>query len=206
MYIPKYYEEKDWTEIENLISEFGFATLVSINNGEPTATHLPLELGKNADGDWVLTGHVSKANQQWKSFEPGKDVLAIFMGPHTYVSPTWYTHKNVPTWNYKAVHVYGKIRVLEGEELKNGLRNMMARYENLHAEHPLKMEDIPHQLLEKDFNGLVAFQIKIERIEASSKLSQNRDAESYQGVIDHLKKSEAYDSKRIAEEMEKRKK
>jgi len=206
MYIPKYYEEKDWSEIEQLIKEFGFATLISILNHEPIAAHIPLELSKNEAEEWILSGHVSRANQIWKSFEPGKDVLAIFMGPHTYVSPTWYNHKNVPTWNYKAVHVYGKIRVLEGEELKNGLRNMMARYENLHAEHPMKMEDIPHQLLEKDFNGLVAFQIKIERIEAASKLSQNRDAESYKGVIDHLKKSEAYDSKRIAEEMEKRKK
>ena len=83
---------------------------------------------------------------------------------------------------------------------------MMAKYENLHAEHPMQMEEIPEHLLQKDFNGLVAFQIKIEHFEATSKLSQNRDAESYGSVIDHLKASDSYDSKRIAEEMEKRKK
>ena len=206
MYIPKYYEEKDWEEIENLIREFGFATLVSEKDAIPVATHIPLELCKNTTGDWILVGHGSRANQQLKSFENGKDVLAIFMGPHAYVSPSWYNHKNVPTWNYMAVHVYGKVRIMEGEELKTGLRDMMAKYENLHAEHPLKMDEIPEQILQKDFNGLIAFEIKIERFEANSKLSQNRDAESYQSVIDHLKNSEAYDSKTIAEEMEKRKK
>ncbi len=206
MYIPKYYEEKDWAEIQNLIREFGFATLVSAKDGIPVATHIPLELNQNASGDWILMGHGSRANQQLKSFEDGKDVLAIFMGPHAYVSPSWYNHKNVPTWNYMAIHAYGKVRILEGAELRASLGKMMARYENLHAEHPTKIEDVPEQLLQTDFRGLIAFEIKIERFEANSKLSQNRDAESYQGVIDHLKKSDDYDSKRIAEEMEKRKK
>ena len=206
MYIPKYYEEKDWAEIENLIREFGFATLVSESNGVPLATHIPLELSKNEDGDWILMGHGSRANQQLKSFEAGKDVLAIFMGPHAYISPSWYNHKNVPTWNYMAIHAYGKVRILEGEELKSGLRKMMARYENLHAENPIKMDEVPDKILETDFRGLIAFEIKVERFEANSKLSQTRDAESYQGIIDHLKKSDDYDSKRIAEEMEKRKK
>ena len=206
MYIPKYYEEKDWPEIERLIREFGFATLVSINDGTSVATHIPLELSQNTAGDWILTGHGSRANQQLRGFEPGKEVLAIFMGPHAYVSPTWYNHKNVPTWNYMAVHVYGKVRILEGEELKAGLRNMMGRYENLHAEHPMKMDEVPDTLLQADLRGLIAFEIKIDRFEANSKLSQTRDAESYQGIIDHLKVSDDYDSKRIAEEMEKRKK
>ena len=206
MYIPKHYEEKDWLEIEQLIREFGFAVVVNVQNQLPVATHIPLELSKNETEDWVLTGHVSKANPQWKSFEANPHVLAIFMGPHAYVSPTWYSHKNVPTWNYRAVHVYGVVRILEGEELRIALSRLMDRYEKLHAEQPMKMEEIPANILEKDLSGLVAFEIKIERVEAASKLSQNRDAESYQGVIDHLKISEAYDSKQIAEEMEKRKK
>jgi len=205
MYIPKHYEEQEWNEIEQLIREFGFALLVNINNNVPIATHLPLELAQNETGEWILLGHVSKANPQWKSFEADKDVLAVFTGPHAYVSPTWYNHKNVPTWNYRAVHVYGKVRILAGEEIIAGLRNMMARYEHLHAKQPMKMEDLPQQLLQKDLNGLVAFEIKIERFEAAGKLSQNRDAESYQSVIEHLKRSDAYHSKRIAEEMVKRK-
>ena len=206
MYIPKYYEEKDWNDIEQLIREHGFATLISVKDQEPVAAHIPLELSKNETGDWILSGHVSKANEIWRSLEADRNVLAIFMGPHAYVSPSWYNHSNVPTWNYKAVHVYGKARILKDEELRTALSKMMDRYEHLHAEHPMKMDDAPADMLQKDINGLVAFEIKIERIEAASKLSQNRDAESYQSVIDHLKTSDAYDSKRIAEEMEKRKK
>lgn len=206
MYIPKYYEEKDWNEIEQLIREHGFATLIGAQNQEPIAAHIPLELSKNEAGEWILAGHVSRANSIWKSFEADQNVLAIFMGPHAYVSPSWYNHRNVPTWNYKAVHVYGKPRILKDEELKAALSKMMDRYEHLHAEHPMKMEEAPADMLQKDINGLVAFEIKIDRIEAASKLSQNRDAESYQNVIDHLKTSDAYDSKKIAGEMEKRKK
>lgn len=206
MYIPKFYEEKDWNEIEQLMRGFGFATLVSIKDGLPIASHIPLELSQNESGDWMLVGHMSKANPIWKTFENAQNVMAIFMGPHAYVSPSWYNHKNVPTWNYKAVHVYGHPAVMEGEKRNAALSKMMDRYEQMHAEHPAKMEEFEKQELQKDLNGLVAFEIKIERIEAASKLSQNRDAESYQSVIDHLKSSDAYDSKRIAEEMEKRKK
>ena len=206
MYIPEHFKEKDPAEIEQLIREHGFATLVSAKNQWPVASHIPLELIIKDSGEWILSGHVSKANPQWKDFENDPHVLAIFMGPHAYVSPSWYNHKNVPTWNYMAVHVYGKVMILEGEQLKTSLGKMMARYEHLHAGQPMKMEDIPAQILEKDLNGVVAFEIKIDRIEAAGKLSQNRDVESYQSVIDHLKTSEAYDSKRVAEEMEKRKK
>jgi transcriptional regulator len=206
MYIPKYYEEKDWNEIEQLIKEHGFAILVGIKDGLPIASHIPLGLSQSQTGNWLLVGHVSKANALWKTFANDKEVLAIFMGPHAYVSPSWYNHKNVPTWNYKAVHVYGKASILDGEKRNAALSKMMDRYEQLHAEHPAKMSGFAEDELQKDLNGLVAFEIKIERIEAASKLSQNRDAESYQSVIDHLKKSDAYDSKQIAEEMEKRKK
>ena len=206
MYIPKYYEEKDWNEIEQLIKEHGFATLISVKNHEPIAAHIPLELSKNEAGEWILAGHVSRANPIWKSFEADQNVLAIFVGPHAYVSPSWYNHKNVPTWNYKAVHVYGRASVLEGEKRNAALSKMMDRYEQLHAEHPAKMSEFAEHDLQKDLNGLVAFEIKIERFEAASKLSQTRDAESYQSVIEHLKTSDAYDSKQIAEEMEKRKK
>ncbi|MDB5283543.1 MAG: protease [Bacteroidota bacterium] len=205
MYIPKHFEEKDITAIEQHVREFGFAVLVTVRNEQPFAAHIPMELEKTENGEWLLSGHIARANPQWRDFEARPDVMAIFMGPHTYVSPSWYNHKNVPTWNYKAVHLYGKIRIIEDEELKDKLRKIMARYENAHTENPLKFDELPAPLLEKDLNGIVGFEIKVERIEASSKLSQNRDAESHQNVIDHLKEMNAYDAKRIAEEMEKQK-
>ena len=206
MYIPKHFKEEDKTEIEKLIREFGFATLVSVKDNLLCATHIPLELVTDETGNWFLHGHVARANPQWKNFETMNDVLAIFMGPHTYVSPSWYNHRNVPTWNYKAVHVYGKASLVEGEKLEAMLRNLMKRYEDAHAEKPQGYDEIPANVLEKDLRGVVGFEIKVERVEASSKLSQNRDAESHQSVMDNLKKMDAYDAKRIAEEMEKTKK
>lgn len=206
MYIPKHFTEHDVSEIEALVNGFPLATLVSVNNGLPWATHIPLQLEKGSDGTWLLHGHVSKANLQWKHFNNGTEVLAIFMGPHTYVSPSWYNHKNVPTWNYRAVHIYGTTTLVTGEALQNMLAKLMARYESEHAAEPLAYSQIPRHILEKDLHGLVAFEIKATRIEATSKLSQNRDAESYQSVIAHLKQLNAYDAAQVAAEMEKRRK
>lgn len=206
MYIPKPYEEKDTAEIEALVREFGFATIISSNKGIPVATHLPVELEVMADGQWLLHAHLAKANPQWKMFEGTEEVLVIFMGPHTYVSPSWYNHKNVPTWNYRAVHVYGTVRLVEGAEVEKSLQALMKRYETAHAQQPISYEEIPAKILETDLRGLVGIEVKVSRIEAVAKLSQNRDKESYQSVIDHLKQMSAYDAARIAEEMEKRKK
>lgn len=206
MYIPPQFNEEDKAEIEKLIREFGFATLVSVKGNLPWATHIPLELVVDETGNWFLHGHIARANSQWKNFETMSDVLAIFMGPHSYISPSWYNHRNVPTWNYKAVHVYGKATLVEGEKLEAMLRHLMERYEGARAEKPQGYDEIPAKTLEKDLRGVIGFEIKVERIEASTKLSQNRDAESHQSVIDNLKKINTYDATRIAEEMEKRKK
>lgn len=206
MYVPPHFKQEDKNEIEKLVREFGFATLISSIDNLPWATHIPLELNTNKEGEWFLHGHVARANPQWKSFEKINDVLAIFMGPHTYVSPSWYNHRNVPTWNYMAAHLYGKVKLVEGKALEQMLRKLMVRYENAHAEKPQGYDEIPMHTLEKDMRGVVGFEIKVERIQASYKLSQNRDAESYASVIEQLKKQSSYDSKRIAEEMERKNK
>ena len=203
MYIPPHFKEEDINEIELLIREFSFATLVSIKDNIPWATHIPLELITNKGAQWILQGHIARANPQRENFETNNDVLVIFMGPHTYISPSWYNHKNVPTWNYKAVHLYGKVSLVEGEKLEEMLRKLMAHYENAHAEKPQGYDEISPRTLEKDLRGIVGFEIKVERIEAASKLSQNRDTESHQSIIEQLKKMDAYDAKRIAEEMKK---
>ena len=202
MYIPKHYEEKDMLEIAELVREFGFATLVSTIDGLPWATHIPLELIIDSSGTWKLQGHMARANPQWRKFTTQPDVLAIFMGPHSYVSPSWYDQKNVPTWNYRAVHLYGKASILEGDALIGMLRGLMTRYESAHAERPISFDEVPQNIMDMDLRGLVGLEIRVEKIEAASKLSQNRNEASYTGIIDHLKKMDAYDSKRIAEEME----
>lgn len=207
MYTPKHFRQEEWSEIENLIRENSFATLVTADaNGLPHATHLPLLLLEKADRSKYLSGHISRANPQWKQFDEARQVLAIFIGPHTYISPSWYNHKNVPTWNYLAVHIYGKVKLVEGDALRNAMQHMMHHYEHLHAKQPLTMNDVPDDLLRKDLAGIKVFEISLDEVLATWKLSQNRDAESFQNVINELEQSDAYNSKRVANEMTKIKK
>ncbi len=205
MYIPKHFKQEDKEAIAQLVCEFGFATLISAGTNIPFATHIPLELEINGE-EWTLHGHMARANPQWKNYETNPEVLAVFMGPHTYVSPSWYNHRNVPTWNYLAAHLIGKVKLVEGETLEQKLRQLMSRYENAHAEKPQGYHEIPAKILEIDLRGVVGFEIKVEKIEAAYKLSQNRDTESYASIIAHLKKLKAYNAERIAEEMERRSK
>ena len=203
MYIPLQYSETDKTEIEKLIREYGFAILVSNKDTIPTATHIPLQLDTSHADGWILNGHVARANPQWKTFESNPTVLAIFSGPDAYISPSWYTEKNVPTWNYRAVHVYGKVTLVGEEELEIQLRQLMLHYENKHAEKPQEYSEIPPKTLAVDLRGVVGFKIMVERVEAVRKLSQNRDAESHQNIIVELNKSGSTNAKRIADDMHK---
>lgn len=205
MYIPPHFAEHDKQEIEQLVREFSFATLVSVHDNMPWATHIPLELVIDNENQWWVHGHVARANAQWKNFEQTREVLTIFTGPHSYISPSWYNHKNVPTWNYTAVHLYGKPTIVDGAELEAMLQKLMHKYETLHAEKPQDYHEIPERTLAIDLRGVVGFKIEVTRIQAISKLSQNRDAESHAFVIEHLKKKEAHDALRIAAAMEKRK-
>jgi len=124
MYIPRRYEEKDTEKIHSFIRENSFAILVSVKDGIPAGTHIPLLLEKDADGRDILMGHISRGNDQKNALTEGAKMLAIFPGPHAYISPRWYTQMNVPTWNYIAVHVYGTVRMVEGEELHAALKRL----------------------------------------------------------------------------------
>ncbi|MDR3712317.1 MAG: FMN-binding negative transcriptional regulator [Puia sp.] len=202
MYVPRRYEEKDREKIYSFIRENGFAILVSIRDGLPIATHIPLQLGTDAEGHDVLSGHISVGNEQKYSFVDGARVLAIFPGPHAYISPRWYTQPNVPTWNYISVHVYGIVEIIEGDELKAALSSLVDQYES-DKPHPLKIEDIPEKMLEDNIRGIVGFQISIDDIQAAYKLSQNRDEQSYHQVIGHLQQGDEV-SGLVAAEMQRR--
>lgn len=106
MYVPASFKVEEIDVLYSFIEQFGFATLVTIRNGSPFATHLPLLLDRERG---LLLGHVARANAQWENIE-GAESLAIFSGPHAHISPTWYlTQPAVPTWNYTAVHAYGSV-------------------------------------------------------------------------------------------------
>lgn len=132
----------------------------------------------------LINGHMSRANPLWKTFEKNPEVLVIFQGPHTYISPTWYNHVNVPTWNYQAVHVYGSPRIVtDHTEAYNLLSKLIKRHE---AENQYKLETLPQDFVAKEMKGIVAFQIEATRIEANYKLSQNRNDEDYHNIVSRL--------------------
>jgi transcriptional regulator len=222
MYIPRRYEEKDVETVRAFIRENSFAILVSVLDGLPVATHIPLLLEKDGQGRDVLVGHIARGNEQKGSFAAeggagaeggvgameggvgagGTKVLAIFPGPHAYVSPRWYTQINVPTWNYMAVHVYGTLRVMEGEELRAALSRLMHNYEQ-HLPKPVSIGEIPEKQLAAEMRGIVGFSILVEEVQAAYKLSQNRDERSYHEVVRQLEAGDAA-SKAVAAEMEAR--
>ncbi|HVS96341.1 MAG TPA: FMN-binding negative transcriptional regulator [Puia sp.] len=203
MYIPRRYEQKDSEKIYAFIREHSFAILISVLDGRPVGTHIPLQLQTDEDGKEALIGHISLGNEQKYTLKDGATVLAIFPGPHAYVSPRWYTQMNVPTWNYLSVHVYGTVRLLEGRALRDALSRLVDTYEQ-HLPHPVSMEEIPEKMLADDLRGIVGFRIVIDEIQAAWKLSQNRDEQSYHQVIDQLGRGDG-PAKAVADEMKKRK-
>jgi transcriptional regulator len=202
MYIPKIFEEKDLSRVYDFIREFSFATVVSSSNSRALATHTPLMI-QIRDEKAILLGHISLANSQKDLLTDGAEVLCIFQGPHAYISPRWYTELNVPTWNYRSVHVYGTIKVLTGEEIRTVMSSMVDRYES-GKEQPLKMEEIPPQVLEKEMKGIHVFEIAISEIHAAEKLSQNRDETSTKNIINQLKQDGDFNAMLLAFEMERR--
>ena len=183
MYIHKYYREENRAKILEFLRQNDFATLVAFDGQKPVASHLLMEVLER-DEKLFVNGHMSKANYLWKMLDKNPEVLVIFQGPHTYISPTWYNHVNVPTWNYQSVHVYGKPQVITDKSASYAiLKRLMDRYE---PSGPSAMEALPRDFVDREIKGIVAFQIKVTNIEASYKLSQNRDDESYQNIVDQL--------------------
>lgn len=203
MYLPKLYEVTDPTVIEAFIETHDFAILVSVGEaGAPVATHLPLELVINERGERYLYGHMARPNPQWRGLNPEQTVLAIFHGPHAYISPRWYDHPNVPTWNYMTAHVYGWPRLIEeGDELFGLLKRLVDRYEaHSGATPPYQLETQPPQV-KQQMKGVVGFEIKVERIEAKFKLSQNRNPADFANIIAQLHQREEPLAQGVAEAM-----
>lgn len=200
MFVPGYFKNTNIDEVRDFVRHHAFGILVSHTGEKLWGTHIPLEL--TPDGKF-LHGHISKGNQQWKNFRNDDEVMAIFTGPHTYVSSSWYDHENVPTWNYIAVHVYGKVRLIEDDELFQSLKHLLDRYEK-DSVHPVSMESMSPEYLQKSLLGLVGFEITITNIEAAYKLSQNRDQKNHQNIIKELEKRGDHESHEVAREMKKR--
>lgn len=189
-------------EIREFVQQNSFATLVTTKKGKPIATHLPMQLVKE-DEDYYISGHMAYGNPQWRTFVASEDVLVMFQGPHAYISSSWYEQENVPTWNYQAVHIYGPARILEVEELKQDLAQLLQKYEK-HRENPILWDKLSPSLVEKELKGIVGFKIKVQEIQAADKLSQNRNEEDYHNILDKLYEERNPNALQLAQVMKKK--
>ena len=181
MYVPPAFRVEDRDESLRFVEENAFGTLVSTVNGTCSATHLPFVVERDGESA-ILRGHVARANPQWQQLEECES-LAIFTGPHGYVSPRWYeSRNNVPTWDYMAVHLYGRARIVEDRDrIIDSLVKLSERYESGAAD-PWRIEDLDARKREAFLAAIVAFELRVTRIEASFKLSQNRTEKDRDGV------------------------
>ena len=199
MYIPDIYVNENRSEILRLIEENSFAILVNQSNDKINATHIPLFIEESANNKLVLSGHISKLNPQSENFAENGTVLAIFSGAHSYISSSWYDYEEVPTWNYMAVHVEGKIEILNEEQKLLHLENLVNKYEK-NSEKPISTKSLSKETMHQA-NGILAFNIIVTNIDAVKKLSQNKSENNKKSIISHLEKSDDEGAKSIANEM-----
>lgn len=183
MYIPTAFREDRLDVLHQIMRDNSFITLVSTGADGLIATHLPIMLDERRGSFGTLVGHVARENPHWRSFTGEQDTLAIFQGPHAYVSPSWYTTSfAVPTWNYVAVHAYGRPRIVEDEaRLYEIVADLVKAFERQFA-YAWDL-DARREYAQKLLKNIVGFEIEITRLEGKCKLSQNRSHADQEGVI-----------------------
>ncbi len=185
MYIPAFNHETDLKQLDWLAERDAFGTLVSVHEGAPFATHLPV-LYRRAGPRVTLTGHWARANPQWATIE-GQRALFIFHGPHSYISPRWYTDpaNNVPTWNYATAHLYGRVRLVRDTAQLAAIVSALAAYYEAGAETPWRMgEPAANQ---QRLRGIVGFELTVDDMQLKFKLNQNHSAANIEGVVTALR-------------------
>ncbi len=200
MYAPKEFSVKDQAHVDAFILEHPFVTLITTaQNGFPIATHLPV-VEKKIHDRWILEGHLALANKQAQEFDSNQKALCTFLGAHAYVSSSVYGHENVPTWNYQAVHVYGEIEILKDEHLDHHLNELVQLFEK-NRQNPLEFDNFSSEMMESYKREIAGFRLNSTKIEAAFKLSQNRNEQDHQAIIEDLEKCPFSGAKEIAQKM-----
>jgi transcriptional regulator len=186
MYTPRHYQPPGAADVAGVIRAHSFGTLVSQGPHGLVATHLPFLYRADAGPHGTLRTHLARANPQWRDFASGGEVLVIFQGPHGYVSPSWYpshpAELHVPTWNYVAVHAYGKPAVIEDETAAAALlAETVGAYEP--AGSGYGFATLPEKFVNDNVRAIVAIEIPVTKLEGKFKLSQNRSPEDFAGVV-----------------------
>jgi len=204
MYVPKLFREDDITKLHALMLEYSFAALISQQpDGVPFATHLPFLLDTERGPYGTLLAHMARANPHWRSFDTAREVLVIFQGPHTYISPSWYQEKlSVPTWNYAVVHAHGKPRIIEDQAAMYNLLQAQIQHFESQFEKPWQITSLPEDFTYGKIKGTVGFEIEITRLEGKFKISQNRPTSDQVRVVSTLKDSQDPMNVSVAELME----
>lgn len=186
MYIPQHYREDDLTTLHTLIQNYPFATVVAQQEGALSVSHIPLSFDPQQGPYGTLFGHLALGNQQWKAFEEAQEVLAIFQGPHAYISASWYEQpaKSVPTWNYAVAHAYGVARKLDERELLQHMAALTSMFET-DSEQAWRFQETD-EYIQRLTRGVVGFALPITRLEGKFKLSQNRSQGDQERVINSL--------------------
>lgn len=201
MYVPSKFRGRDREAALAIMRDHAFATLITATGGAPFVSHVPMLHRGATDENWgALRFHLARANPHVEQLSAGAEILAIFHGPHTYISPTWYEdQESVPTWNYVVVHARGKPRALDEAELHRLLADLAAEYE---APGGWSMDTAPEMVREL-MPAIAGFEVPIDRLDAKLKLSQNRAPDDQRRVRERLARSEDEEAKRVAAWMEK---
>ncbi|MGH7168714.1 MAG: FMN-binding negative transcriptional regulator [Gemmataceae bacterium] len=201
MYIPAAFAEADLKKLHDFIEQNSFGVLVSRVGESPFASHLPFLLERTAGPRGTLVGHMARTNSQWRE-AAGQTALAIFSGPHAYISPTWYEAEQVvPTWNYAAVHAYGQVEVVED---KGALLDIVQRSVRVYEQampRPWSF-DPSSTFVERLLTQIVGFRIEVQKIEGKFKLNQNHPAERRKKVVQVLRERTDENAQAIAAMME----
>jgi transcriptional regulator len=177
MYIPDHFSIKSVETLNKIIQTHPLGVLVTVTPEGPDANHIPFELDA-ARG--MLTAHVARANSVWQQCKDGADVMVIFRGNESYISPNWYpskheTHRQVPTWNYEVVHVHGRLTVQDEEKFVRGVVARLTREHESSEPKPWKMGDSAPEYIDAMLRAIVGIEVAITRMEGKAKLSQNRE-------------------------------
>ena len=188
MYTPERFKEAHRERIVALVEGHPFAMLITAPDGVPFVSHLPLHYDRSAGPHGTLIGHMARSNPQWQHFSSGSEVLAVFQGPHAYVSPSWYASPGVPTWNYAVVHLRGIPRLIENEADLEALVERQTQVHESALPSPWKPELVGERRA-KLLGMIVGFEIDITDIQGKFKLSQNRSEEDQRRVFEALSRS-----------------
>ena len=199
MYLPQLFKSEDFNLLKEVISENSFSSLITYNE-KILSTKAMMQMKELGNDLFFIETHISRANPVARKIKEGDEVLCDFLGSHSYISSSWYDHINVSTWNYEEVQIYGLVEIMSDNELYNHLKKLTDFFE-LPQKCPMTLERMGAEFVEKEMKGALGIKIIPTDVKIKRKLSQNRDEENKQRIIDNLNQSHFPNDKIISKKM-----